>query len=257
MTHIRLLTVNALMRGDVRSRLHALGAIIEETAYDVVCLQEILHGGSVRLLRRLTPSYGHRYAIGFPLLKGGLTLLSRWPFVRRRFAPFPMTRPLRTEQLMRKGAQVAVVDTPGGELAVVNTHLSANRGGDWSTDNRYTRIAGAELATLAGLVTAIDPALPVVVTGDFNVPRDSPAFAAFAGAAGLHDVLAGDTAPTYRPTTRFPAPPALDQVLVRSAPDRRLTAKARLVFQDAVALPGGRTGYLSDHYGIEADLTLE
>lgn len=251
-TSIRLLTLNALVRGDVRPRLRALAAILDESDYDVVCLQEVLHAGSVRLLRRLTPGFRHRFASGFPLLHGGLLLLSRWPFVRSGFTRYPAGRPLRTEMLMRKGVQVAVVDTPGGPLAVVNTHLSANRDGDWAPANRYTRIARGELDALAGLVAALDPALPVVVAGDFNVPRDSLALTAFAEAAGLRDVLAGDTAPTYRPTARFPAPPALDQVLVRGTP----SARARLVFKDAVALPGGRTGYLSDHYGIEADLTI-
>jgi endonuclease/exonuclease/phosphatase family metal-dependent hydrolase len=255
-TRIRLLTINALIRGDVRRRLRALAAILEESDYDIVCLQEVLHSGSVRLLRRHTPGFGHRLASGFPLLHGGLMLLSRWQLVRAGFTRYPIGRPLRTELLMRKGAQVAVVDTPGGALAVVNTHLSANRDGDWALDNRYTRIARRELDTLAGLVAALDPGLPVVVAGDFNVPRDSVAFTAFAEAAGLRDVLAGDPAPTYRPTARFPAPPALDQVLVRSTPDRTLAARARLVLRDAVVLPGGRTGYLSDHYGIEAELTI-
>lgn len=255
-TDLRLLTINALVRGDVRPRLRALGAILEGSDYDIVCLQELLHRGSTRLLRRLTPSYGHRLASGFPLLHGGLSLLSRWPLLRRGFVRYPMTGPPRTEQLMRKGAQVAVIDTPGGPLAVVNTHLSANRDGDWAPHNRYTRIARAELEALAGIVAGLDPALPLVVAGDFNVPRDSPAFTAFAAAAGLRDVLSGDTAPTYRPTARFPAPPALDQVLVRSTQDRPVAARARLVFQDAVALPGGREVYLSDHYGIAADLTI-
>lgn len=256
MTQIRLLTLNALMRGDVRPRLRVLGRILAESGYDIVCLQEILHRGGVRLLHRLTPGYAHRFATGFPLLKGGVLLLSRWPIVRRGFTRYPAGGPPRAELLMRKGAQVAVVEAPGGELAVVNTHLSANRDGDWSPGNRYTRIARAELETLAGLVAAIDPALPVVVAGDFNVPRDSSTFTAFAGAAGLRDALSGDPAPTYRPTARFPAPPALDQVLVRSTPDRPVTARARLVFQDPVRLPDGRTAYLSDHYGIEADLTI-
>lgn len=251
MTRIRLLTINALIRGDVRPRLRALGTIIEESGYDVVCLQEVLHPGSARLLRRLTPGHPHGFASGFPLLHGGLMLLSRWPLLRRRFTRFPVGPPPRTEILMRKGAQVAVVGTPGGPLAVVNTHLSANRDGDWAPHNRYTRIARTEMDAVAGLVAELDPGLPVVVAGDFNVPRDSPVFTAFAAAAGLRDVLDGDPAPTYRPTARFPAPPALDQVLVRS-----LTARARLVFQDAVPMPGGRTGYLSDHYGIEAELTI-
>lgn len=254
-TSIRLLTFNALIRGDVRARLRALTTVVERSRYDVVCLQEVLHRGSSRLLRRHLPGHGARVAGGFPLVKGGLMVLSRWPVVRHSFHRYPMTRPPRTELLMRKGAQVAVVRAPGGDLAVVNTHLTANRDDDWSPGNRYTRIAEMELDRLAAVVAAIDPALPVVVAGDFNVPRDSPVFARFVAAAGLVDLLAADASPTFRPTARFPAPPALDQLLVRSTSDRTLSGEARLVLQDRVRVADGRELYLSDHYGIEAELS--
>ncbi|GAA3198909.1 endonuclease/exonuclease/phosphatase family protein [Dactylosporangium siamense] len=256
MTEVRLLTLNALIRDDVPARLRALGPVLERSGYDIVCLQEVLHRGSARLLRRVTPGYENRAGTGLTLLAGGLLLVSRWPIRRHRFARFPMTRPLRTELLMRKGAQLAVVDTPAGPLAVVNTHLSANRDDDWSEGNRYTAIIRGELDCLARLVTGFEPDLPAVVVGDFNVPRDAPVFTRFAAAAGLRDVLAGDTSTTYRPTPRWPSPPALDQVLLRPAADRPVTARARTVLRDAVRVADGRDLFLSDHYGIEADLSF-
>ena len=56
-----------------------------------------------------------------------------------------MAGPARTELLMRKGAQLAVLDSPAGPLAVVNTHLSANRDDDWSEGNRFTGVIRGEL----------------------------------------------------------------------------------------------------------------
>ena len=256
MTELRLLTFNALMRGDVRARLRALGAVLEQSDYDLVCLQEILPRGHAGLVRRLARHYGHHAWSGSVLLQGGLVLLSRWPLRTARFVRYPRTGALRPEYLMRKGAQLAVVETPGGPLAVVNTHLSANRDGDWSPANRHTRIARAELGHLAGALAGLDPALPVVAAGDFNLPRDAVVLAEFLARAGLADVLAGDTGPTYRPTPRWPAPPAFDHVLIRSAPGCALSARGRVVLQEPVALPGGRRGYLSDHYGVAAVLTL-
>jgi endonuclease/exonuclease/phosphatase family metal-dependent hydrolase len=253
MTDVRLLTLNALMRGDVRARLRILGGILAGSAYDVVLLQEVVHRGSTALLRRTAPGFAHRRATGLVQVAGGLVLLSRWPVAEYRFHRFRVTGPRRPEALMRKGVQVATVRTPGGPLAVVNTHLSANRDDDWAPENRFTRVAAAELAEIAGLLATVDPDLPVVVAGDFNVPRESAVLTSFARAAGLTDVLAGDTSPTYRPTVRFPNPPALDQVLIRG---RSLAGRATLVFQDPVTLPDGRSTYLSDHYGIAADLTL-
>jgi endonuclease/exonuclease/phosphatase family metal-dependent hydrolase len=256
MTELRLLTFNALMRGDVRPRLRALGAALEQSDYDVVCLQEVLLLSHAELVRTLAGRYGHHAWSGGVLLKGGLVLLSRWPVRTARFVRYPRTGPARPEYVMRKGAQLAVLQTPAGPLAVVNTHLSANRDGDWSPANRYARVARAELGHLAAELARIDPALPAVTVGDFNVPRDDEALARFRTAARLTDAMAGDTEPTFRPTSRWPTPPAFDHVLVRPAPGRPLTARGRLVFREAVPLPGGRHGYLSDHYGVAAVLTL-
>ncbi|MFG2576291.1 endonuclease/exonuclease/phosphatase family protein [Streptomyces sp. NPDC048481] len=255
MKAIRLLTLNTLYTGDVPARLRALGAALDRSAYDIVCLQEVMYRRHVRLLRRAAPGYRYVACSGTVLLQGGLVLLSRWPISRYRFVRYPTTGPVRGELLMRKGAQVASVATPVGELAVVNTHLSANRDDDWSPTNRYTRIAAGELARLATLIKAIDPSLPVTMVGDLNLPRDSAALIDFIAAAGLSDVLAGDRRPTYRPTPRWPSPPALDHVLIRPAAGETLTGSADFVFQDEVTLGDGRRAYLSDHYGVQAELT--
>lgn len=78
----------------------------------------------------------------------------------------------------------------------------------------------------------------------------------FSPGPGLRDVLAGDGRPTYRPTQRFPNPLALDHVLVRHAPLQQISVEAELVFQERMSLPGGRAGYLSDHFGIVASIQL-
>lgn len=249
--HVRLLTFNTLMRGDVRPRLQVLAATLEGGDYDVVCLQEVMLRAHAVLLRRIARSYGFHACTGAVMLKGGLLVLSRLPIVTSRFVHYPVTRPVRRELVMRKGVQVATVRTAAGTLAVVNTHLSANHDDDWSAGNRHTPMQRTEAHRLAEVVSGLDPALPVVVAGDLNLPRSSPVLAELLAAAGLRDARAGDEEPTYRPTPRFPAPPALDHVLLRPG----LTARTRLVFKAPVDLSGGRRAYLSDHYGIEADVT--
>jgi endonuclease/exonuclease/phosphatase family metal-dependent hydrolase len=249
-TLLRLLTLNALMKGDVRPRLRLLAAILDGSEYDVVCLQEVMYRANALLIRRVARSYGYHAHRGALVLAGGLVLLSRLPIVDSRFVRYPVTRPARPELIMRKGAQVAVVEATGGPLAVVNTHLSANRDDDWSAGNRYTGIQRTELRHLARVVSAIDPSLPVVVAGDLNVPRAAPILTELLTVAGLRDARAGDPEPTYRPTPRFPAPPALDHILLRPG----LSARTRLVLQAPVSLPDHRRVYLSDHYGIAADL---
>ncbi|GAB7045977.1 endonuclease/exonuclease/phosphatase family protein [Catenuloplanes indicus] len=241
---MRLLTFNTLFTGDVTARLTALGALLEPSGYDVVCLQEVMYRGHVRLLRRGFP---HRFHTGPVLLRGGLVLLSRRPITAPRFVPYPRTGPARPEWLMRKGFQAATIDG----VLVVNTHLSANRDGDWSGGNRYIAVQRAELDRLASWLAAeAGPDRPVIVTGDLNVPRGKPALRDFLDATGLRDVLAGDPRPTCRPTARWPSPPAFDHVLGRG-----LRGRADPVFQDEVPLAEGRSAYLSDHYGVAAELS--
>jgi endonuclease/exonuclease/phosphatase family metal-dependent hydrolase len=248
---IRVLTFNTLFRGRTRARLGALAEVIERSDYDVVCLQEVISPRNLAHLRRCAPSFTHiAHAPVFPLVRGGLVTLSRRPVTRRHFQPYSLTRPARPEWLMRKGALVTRVRFPDGFLTVVNTHLTANMDGDWSPANAATKAEKAELAELAALVGELDPAEPTVVLGDFNVPRAHALFREFASTTGLRDALDGDTAPTYRPECEDIEP--IDQILVTPS----IEAVTRIVFKDHVRLPCGERVPLSDHYAIEATLTV-
>jgi endonuclease/exonuclease/phosphatase family metal-dependent hydrolase len=241
---VRLLTFNTLFRGDVRPRLRLLGPRLEQGGYDVVCLQEVMYRRNANLIRALAPGLRHPAYTGSVLLKGGLVVLSRWPIVAREFTPYPRAGPARPEFLMRKGALITTIATGGGEVVVVNTHLSAR------LDDRFTAVLRSEFDHLAARLAAFDPATPLVVAGDLNVSRTSALLTGFLTATGLRDVLAGDTRPTYRPAPDWPSPTALDHVLVRAVP----RAGARLRFQEEVRLDDGRPAHLSDHYAVEADL---
>jgi endonuclease/exonuclease/phosphatase family metal-dependent hydrolase len=256
---IRAVTFNVLYRGDARARLRALGEVLREASHDVVCLQEVFSPLNLALLRKVTKGSHPHVAHGgvFPAVAGGVVTVSRWPITARRYLSYPLTRPVRRGWLLRKGVLVTQHQIRDQRLTVMNTHLTANMDTDWSSAaNSYVRAEQAELRHLAGVVRRATSAVPLMVVGDFNVPRNSSYFQDFAQAAGLRDVLAGDTEPTYRPIPDWPRPPAIDQVLVRPSESYEISAEARLCFQDQVTLPGGRSAYLSDHFGIEADLQL-
>ncbi|MEV6346002.1 endonuclease/exonuclease/phosphatase family protein [Actinoplanes sp. NPDC051851] len=241
---LRLLTFNALFKGHVRERLRALGEILETSDHDVVCLQEVMYRADVRLLRDAAPSYRHRVCRGPVVLQGGLVVLSRLPVTGSRFVRFPMTGPVRPEFLMRKGALIVTVQSGGTSVDVVNTHLSANRDDDWSAENRYTRVARAELAVVSGEISG-----PTVVTGDLNLPRGSAPLTDFIHRNGLHDLMAGDSRPTYRPTAAWPDPPAFDHILASDG----ITGTADLVLREETTAAGD---FLSDHFGVRAELSL-
>lgn len=247
----RVLTFNTLFRGRARARAGMLADLVERSDYDVVCLQEVVSPRILGRIRGATRSYPHVVrTLAPPLVRGGLVTLSRWPVVRTHFLTFGLAPPARLEWLLRKGALFTRVRAPGGFLTVVNTHLTANMDMDWSPSNPYTKVERSELRRLAAAVNRIPETEPMVVMGDFNVPRDSPFFQEFISATGLEDALKGGTEPTYRPD--YADIGAIDQLLVRPG----IEATARVVFKEEVRLPSGRMSVLSDHYGIAATLTV-
>ncbi|MGI5205905.1 endonuclease/exonuclease/phosphatase family protein [Spirillospora sp. CA-108201] len=247
---VRVLTFNTLFKGEARARMGVLAETIERSDYDVVCLQEVISWRVLRLLRRVAVSYPHVACLPlFPLVRGGLVTLSRHPITRRHFRAYAPAPPVRPEWLLGKGALFTRIRLPDGHLTVVNTHLSANLDMDWSASNVYARIEKAELRSLAAAVDRIPKTEPLVAMGDFNVPRDSPHLAEFVSSTGLRDVFGGAAEPTFRP--EYAEIGAIDQVLVGPG----LEARTRLVFKEKVRLPSGHSTVLSDHYGIEADLT--
>jgi endonuclease/exonuclease/phosphatase family metal-dependent hydrolase len=160
------------------------------------------------------------------------------------------------DRFLGKGLLLTRIEIAGQPVTVVNTHLMANLDGDWSRTNPHSIALLAELHQLAEELATVDADVPMLVMGDFNVPTDSWLFDEFLVVAGLRDVMADDTRPTFRPTPRFRTTRAIDHLLVRPSPSNGVVAHAELAFEEPVSLPGNRSIYLSDHYGIESAIEL-
>src|SRR5690349_13105342 len=94
---IRALTLNVLYRGDSRARLRALGKILREADYDVVCLQEVISPLNLALVREITRTSHPHIAHGwmFPTVAGGVVTVSRWPITARSYVRYPLTMPVQ------------------------------------------------------------------------------------------------------------------------------------------------------------------
>jgi endonuclease/exonuclease/phosphatase family metal-dependent hydrolase len=260
---LSLLTFNCLFRPNPANRLATLARELQGRKLDVLCLQEVVWRPHVRLLCEALPGFPHVAFRPFGLaVKGGLVLMSRWPIAHWRYETYRRRGRLTSlgfsDWAIHKGFQVARLETGGGTVVVVNTHLLANYAGDWSPESDYARREWDELQQLARSLAAVDAGMPVVVAGDLNVPAGTWLHRDFLRAARLRDVFDGAREPTgrWKPGPTGP-PPAIDHVLVRVPEGWRSHASAGLVFQDQVSLVTGERGHLSDHFGIEAHLEIE
>lgn len=240
----------------LKARCQAIGGAFEASDTDVVCLQEVLTYGHLRLLTQRTPSFGmisFRRSLAGPA--GGVVTLARQPAVSRyqRFPVLPLAGlPLGTVAFSALKGMLVTRLADG--TCLVNVHLTANADGDWSPANRFTARHECQLGAVARLARGLAERGPVIVCGDFNVARDSALWREFTARCGLSDAFAGQCPPTFHREYLSPGhdPRCVDFILVS---ERVRASSPQVILERPHALPGGE-GYLSDHVGLSARLEV-
>ena len=261
---VTIATLNTLgiriLESRLPSRYRLIGDCFEAGAADVVCVQEIATYWHLRLLAPRMPSFKHvSYQPARLGPAGAVVTFSRLPLAGTEYhrigpprdaaARSRLPLPHRLTAGLR-GALVTRLASPG--LSIVNTHTTSNKDGDWSQANRYYEVQQAQLASIARVLRGIDG--KAVVCGDFNVPRQDPLIESFLRDTGLSDAFGGTCPPTYRAEYLPPGHVAYCVDFILTSPG--LTAESRsLLFTDKHPSLGGR-GYLSDHIGLTATLSV-
>jgi endonuclease/exonuclease/phosphatase family metal-dependent hydrolase len=247
----------------------------------VVNLQEVWTRGQLRTIRTHLPSYPHvswrRGLAGQP--RGGLVTFSHTPvrgtaYVSFAGAPAGGGLPFRARQWLNTRLQgvltTTLADVP---VVVANTHLTANKDGDWSADNRHYSLQRAQLDRLHAAVDRLAGDL-TVLCGDFNISSRSPLYPS--AVAGYQDPFADADPWTFHVALLHPGRTAhrIDYLLVRgAAPDpansdapARLRSYQRIFdepvpgFDEAGSLDASRprpaqsVGLVSDHVGLTAEI---
>jgi endonuclease/exonuclease/phosphatase family metal-dependent hydrolase len=198
----------------------------------------------------------------------GLMLLSDYPIVRVRRMAYPAFACAGFDCLANKGALLATVRIPGAPspVDIVTTHLNS-RQHSGVDDARSLYAYDRQSALLTAFVNRWhDPALPLIVAGDFNAGRAPPrwsalrrAVAGWRGAAPFQDALS-DVVQARR-ARGAPLPADISAILRRAedwqffAPGRDATLAAL-----AVRIPFGHEpdgSMLSDHIGYIALFRLD
>jgi endonuclease/exonuclease/phosphatase family metal-dependent hydrolase len=238
----------------VVERYVAIAEGFEAAGVEVVNVQEVHTYFHLGLLTRHMSSYryvSYRRSVVGPA--GGLVTLSRIPFSATKYERFPMPSatittglpPFSRLRASVKGALVTRLDDP--RIYVVNTHLLANFDGDWSEANRYHSVHQSQLAALARTIGSLTE--PSIITGDFNIARESTLLGDFLASNQLVDAFGGECPPTFHAEHLDPGstPHCIDLILSTGSP---ITIEsATMLFTDKQPMPHGN-GYVSDHLGL-------
>jgi endonuclease/exonuclease/phosphatase family metal-dependent hydrolase len=237
-----------------------MGEFLEASDVEVVNFQEVLSYYHLRQLTKHLPSFRHavhRHSAVGPA--SGLVTMSRRQPARKGYKRFPLPPARLTAPLPRlsrfkaplKGILMTRLDEP--DVWVVNTHLLANLDGDWSEENRYYPLHRHQLATLACVLDSV--AEPLIVSGDFNIARDSSLFEGFTAESRLVDAFGGDCPPTFHPEYLGPGKSSHCIDFLMFSGETIEAEHARLIFTDKVPMASG-PDFASDHLGLAATLTV-
>lgn len=229
----------------------------------VLCLQEIQQNAYVALLTRGLRDYSHHaYERNRFAPKGGLYTAARVNLIESKFIPYQNRGRMLSlgvaDWALNKGVLISQVESSAQRIIIMNTHLHANYLGNWEKSDSFAQIQRDQVLHLADIVNAQPADALVIVCGDFNFPRGTFLYDELLNAAQLHDPLANDPRPTYRPFRIVPARKwaiPIDFVLVRM-PDWKnlaLEADVKHIQDSARLLPAQR--FLTDHNALTLNVT--
>jgi endonuclease/exonuclease/phosphatase family metal-dependent hydrolase len=141
---------------------------------------------------------------------------------------------------------------------IANTHLTANKDGDWSADNRYHAFQRTQLGMVHTVLGKARTTELTIVTGDFNIASDSPLYPLIVDGGAWHDPFAATDPVTYHLDFLPPGSTAhrIDYLLVSGDPATFPVTGAEPLFTGPVARPDGRARYLSDHVALTARVAV-
>jgi exonuclease III len=240
---------------------------IEDSDIDVLNLQEVWGRHAFAAIRTRLPSFPHiacrRWIAGQPA--GGLVTFSRRPLGTVSYRSFRGAVPdrggfrFRARMAVNSLLQgVLTVELAGLATVVANTHLTANKDGDWTAGNRYYGYQRRQLDMLHAVLrqARTGGAGLVIVTGDYNIASDGPLYPLIVN--GWRDPFAALDPITYHMEFLPPGAAAhrIDYLLVSGDEARYPLLDSAPLFAEPLALPGRRRMYLSDHMALTARVRL-
>jgi len=213
---MRLLSYNIHKGIGGRDRLYRLQRIIDVIEHenpDLICLQEVDRGcrrsradDQARLLADQFHAAEMLYQLNVTLRTGGYgnLILSRWPLKAHHQIS------LRWNSRKPRGAQLAVIDTPEGDVHLVHFHLGlAERERHWQINHLLQHRLFRESAHL-----------PTLLAGDFNDWRNTLAYGPLANHGFTHATAPPSrfrSFPAYLPIGSLDKAFTCGQIMVREA----------------------------------------
>ncbi|MBI4348237.1 MAG: endonuclease/exonuclease/phosphatase family protein [Elusimicrobia bacterium] len=240
---LRVLSYNVagvpIVHPKINQRIKAIGELLAKGEYDVIAVQELWLDRHAERLYRAAGLPNRARAPQRWLFGDGLMILSRYPIRETKWLSFSKRTEHRFrldgEQFAHKGALLARIETPSGEIDVIDTHFVA----DYKS-HKNTSVRAQQARQLVEWAAPLVAGRRVVLAGDLNAPPEDPIVVELRAGLALVDPCDGNCA-TSSNNRR------IDYVLVSSNGPKAIEAKIAL---NESILVGGKSFRVSDHLAV-------
>lgn len=226
---------------------------------DIINFQEVVFYNHLSFLQKHLPEY--KYHIYKPALLGphaGLVTFSRIPLTFKVFKIFRKNGTIFNASIIHKLAQRGILIAEHEQLRVINTHFSANMSTHWERENTYTRVLRSQIEDLhAVLADETKKDIFFVISGDFNIPKTNPLYMTLVKNQ-LVDVFGDIFRKTHLGDSFIKSSPELqvDYLFTHEEHKAKITVNNRSYIFDKKITFGTEVAYPSDHFGLEAQITI-
>lgn len=253
--------IRSILRNHVRKRFREIARELEQKNFDILAFQEVYTYPHFLFLRHHLRSFPYvAYTRSLYGPKGGMVIFTKLPFEKVEYITFRKSgvywKKSATGPLTRKG--MLLMKVTNRPLWIVNTHLTQNSDGNWSEENHYARIIVSQLKQCADSIKTLQKVgMTVLLTGDFNVPKNSLLYKQFLSDSELSDVFSQFHFPTYHAifAPKGEEQGRIDFMFTNRNKGLKVTEKDHLFTQEWEMTDGTKT-YLSDHIALSASFEM-
>jgi endonuclease/exonuclease/phosphatase family metal-dependent hydrolase len=245
-----------ILEKDTYKRIKTLGISLNKKDIDIINLQEVFTYYHLCLLRRKMINFPYCVFEGFIFgPKGGLVTFSKIPIQKSSFVSYPNPKIVK-RMFLGKGMLINKIENSA--IYVLNTHLTANRDNDWSKTNRFYPTHISQIERLKKVIENINSFKFLIVSGDFNISKNSDLYKKVINKMQLEDVFEEYNFPTFHQEfmSKGEKSNRIDYILIKTKKRWSSTSKGHL-FTKAQIARNINKGFLSDHIGLQALLNLE
>ena len=155
------------------------------------------------------------------------------------------------------GKGILTTEFSNSEFIVINTHLSANRGGDWSSQSHFSPLHTKQIAEFSQHVNSVKRKDYVFFSGDFNIPKTSDFYKNLVSKTNSIDLFEKYNFPTFHKEFLFKDEKGnrLDFIFLKTLKKYSSTKKQHIFTKQTIQKTVNR-GFVSDHMGLIVTISL-